>query len=56
MKRMASTRVSIQIHLPLVSSQTSSSSRSLLIRMLMASYSDIDLSIELIDELIGMQS
>lgn len=54
--RMISTVVSIQVHLLSPSSQTNSSYMSSLTKMLMASMSDTDLSIEDMLELMGMQS
>ncbi len=56
MSRMISTVVSIHIHLESPSSQTKSSSISSLTKMLMASMRETDLSMDDIEELIGMQS
>jgi hypothetical protein len=55
-KRMMSARVIIQIHLDSFYSQTSSSSMSSVIMMLMAVRKETDLSMEHMAELIGMQS
>ena len=56
MSLMISTVVNIQIHFDSPSSHTNNSSMSSLTKMLMASISETDLSIEDIEELIGMQS
>lgn len=54
--RIASTNVSIQIHLFLSVSHTSSSSISSLTSTLIASYKDVVISMEFMSELMGMQS
>lgn len=56
MSLMISTVVNIQIHLDSPSSHTSNSSMSSLTKMLTASISETDLSMEDMEELIGMQS